>query len=238
MPSYKARFLLFVVILFLVGAFLVRGGIEQADAEPDGPATFNASAWNFLPVVRGQAQGPTPTPPPPSSTPLPTATSGPTSTPTFTTTPTQTATATQTPTPSNTPTATNTATITPTATDPPPPSDTGDVRLTMIFFDDNVPNAEWYVEIRNFDNKVILLQGWKLHDIGQVHTYTFPTYAMQPDEICRVYSNENHPEWCGFNWENGNPIWNNSGDTATLKDSSGTIIDTCSFSGIGTSANC
>ena len=71
MPFYKARFLLFVVSIFLLGSFLILGGIEQADAEPGVSATFEASSWNFLPVVRGQVQGPTPTPtlPPPSSTP-------------------------------------------------------------------------------------------------------------------------------------------------------------------------
>jgi predicted ATPase with chaperone activity len=48
---------------------------------------------------------------------------------------------------------------------------------------------------------------------------------MQPGDVCRIYTNENHPEWCGFNYGSGSAIWNNSGDTATLKDGNGTLID-------------
>ena len=121
-----------------------------------------------------------------------------------------------------------------------PPSDTGDVRITKIFFDGAVPQVESdeYVEIENFENRIIRLGGWELHDAGQTHTYTFPSFAMNPGQVCRVYTNENHPEWCGFNWGNGSAIWNNSGDEATLKDSSGTVIDTCSYSGSGPTASC
>ena len=107
-------------------------------------------------------------------------------------------------------------------------------------FDGAVPNVESdeYVEIKNFDNRVIRLGGWKLHDEGVKHTYIFPSYTMQPGQVCRVYTNENHPEWCGLNWGNGSAIWNNNGDEATLLDSSGAVIDTCSYSGSGTKKIC
>ncbi len=36
---------------------------------------------------------------------------------------------------------------------------------------------------------------------------------------------ENHPEWCGFSYGSGSAIWNNTGDTATLRDSNGSLID-------------
>jgi len=98
--------------------------------------------------------------------------------------------------------------------------------------------SDEYVEIENYDNKIVRLGGWKLHDSGQIHTYTFPNYNMEPGETCRVYTNENHPEWCGFNWGNGSAIWNNSGDEATLKDGSGTVIDSCSYDGSGDTAYC
>jgi competence protein ComEC len=135
---------------------------------------------------------------------------------------------------------TATPTSTPIATLQPDPSDTGDVRITEIFFDGAVPQVESdeYVEIKNFDNKVIRIGGWKLHDEGQDHTYTFPAFNMQPNQVCRVYTNENRPEWCGFNWGNNSAIWNNTGDVATLKDSGGTVIDTCSYSGSGTTKIC
>lgn len=168
------------------------------------------------------------------ATATPTATPSPT--PTATSTPMPTATATHTPKPTSTPTPTKTPLPTATLA----PGNTGDVRITKIFFDGAVhqTEADEYVEIKNFDAKAIRLQGWKLHDAGPVHTYTFPNYLIQPGQVCRVYTNENHPEWCGFNWKNGSAIWNNNGDTATLKDGSGKVISTCSYSGSGTTATC
>jgi len=49
---------------------------------------------------------------------------------------------------------------------------------------------------------------------------------MQPGQVCRVYTNEYHPEWCGFSFGSGSAIWNNSGDCAYLRDSEGRLIDT------------
>jgi hypothetical protein len=62
MLTYKPRFLLVVVCIFLLGSFLVRAGLPPADARSDKVLTFHASAWNFLPVVHGQVSGPAPTP--------------------------------------------------------------------------------------------------------------------------------------------------------------------------------
>ena len=241
MSGKIASFLLAILIAILGGVFLSGFGTYLAEADVLVTPTLYASAWNYLPIVRGQTQGPTTTPLPP----LPTLTPFPSLTPTPTNTATATGTATQTPTATNTPTntaeaPTATPTNTPTATSPPETSDTGDVRITEILFDGAVPNVESdeYVEIQNFDDKIIRLGGWKLHDEGVKHTYIFPSYSMKPGEVCRVYTNENHPEWCGFNWGNGSAIWNNSGDEATLKDGFGKVIDTCSYSGSGTRVDC
>ena len=99
-----------------------------------------------------------------------------------------------------------------------------------IFYDGVVSSNEpdEYVEIRNDDTVGIQLHNWTLNDIAN-HTFTFPSYVMQPGEVCRIYTNENHPEWCGFNYGNGSAIWNNTGDTAALKDGNGTLIDEYSY---------
>ena len=58
------------------------------------------------------------------------------------------------------------------------------------------------------------------------HVFIFPEFVMNPGQICRVYTNEDHHDWCGFNHESGAPIWNNDGDCAYLKDGSNSSIDT------------
>jgi len=172
---------------------------------------------------------PTPTPTPtPTNTATPTATATPTRTPTRTATPTRTPTktVTRTPTITATPTSTRTPTRTPTPTATSPPSTTGDVRITYIFVDGaGSQEPDEYVQIRNYDTRSIQLSGWTLRDEAN-HVFTFPSHVMQPDQVCRVYTNEYHPEWCGFSYNSGLAIWNNGGDCAYLRDSMGTTVDT------------
>ena len=132
------------------------------------------------------------------------------------------------PTPTSTPNPSVTPVIptsTPTPTTP-PTNNTGNVDITNIFYDgvagSNEPDE--FVEIKNNDSHFIQLQNWTLRDAAD-HVFTFPAFVMTPGQICRVYTNENHPEWCGFNYGSGTAIWNNSGDTATLRDSSNSLID-------------
>lgn len=81
------------------------------------------------------------------------------------------------------------------------------------------------MEIRNDDMISIQLEGWTLRDEAN-HVFTFPNHVMQPGDRCRVYTNEHHPEWCGFNYESSSAIWNNTGDCADLRDSYGDTVDT------------
>jgi competence protein ComEC len=167
----------------------------------------------FLPVIFRSKPTPLPTeepPPPPLDTPTPTSTQTPTPTSTQTIQPPQ-------------PTATATSTPTPTPTEG--TGTTGDIDIINIFYDGaGSQEPDEYVEIKNVDTKAIQLSGWTLRDIAD-HVYTFPNYVMQPGQVCRVYTNENHPEWCGFNYGSGSAIWNNSGDCAYLRDSQFTLID-------------
>ena len=120
-------------------------------------------------------------------------------------------------------------TPTPTATVPSPPGNTGLVEIKDIFYSGagtSEPNE--YVEIRNEESYPIQLNNWKLSDAAN-HIFTFPSFVIQPDQVCRVYTNESHPEWCDFNYGSGTAIWNNSGDTAYLRDSNGTLIDDYSY---------
>ncbi|MBP8000901.1 MAG: lamin tail domain-containing protein [Chloroflexi bacterium] len=122
--------------------------------------------------------------------------------------------------PTNPPTATTPPN--PTATQPPSNSD---ISITSIFYDGQLGRTEpdEYVEIRNNGVQAINLGGWTLSDQAN-HVYGFPGYDIQPGQTCRVYTNENHPEWCGFSYGNGSAIWNNDGDCATLRDNTGAQV--------------
>ena len=126
--------------------------------------------------------------------------------------------------------STPTPTQTPTATPPQPPGTSGNVQITNIFYDGIVSSSEpdEYVEIKNIDKVSIQLLNWTLRDIAN-HVFTFPNFVIQPNQTCRVYTNQNHPEWCGFSYGSGSAIWNNTGDTAYLRNANGILIDQFSY---------
>lgn len=111
----------------------------------------------------------------------------------------------------------------PTITSPPP--STGNVVILDIYYDGAGQNeADEYVEIRNDDLTPIELYGWTLSDQAN-HSFSFPSFVISVSQVCRVYTNENHPEWCGFNYGSAGAIWNNTGDCATLRDVKNTLVD-------------
>jgi hypothetical protein len=132
-----------------------------------------------------------------------------------------------TPTPTKTPTFTPTATSTstPTATPTRFIPITGNIDITTIYYDGSGQfEPDEYVEIKNQDVFPIQLQNWTLRDEAN-HVFTFPNFVIYPNQICRVYTNEDHPEWCGFDYHSGSAIWNNTGDCGYLRDSANTLID-------------
>jgi competence protein ComEC len=82
-----------------------------------------------------------------------------------------------------------------------------------------------YVEFRNDDTHAIQLSNWTLRDDGQ-HVFRFPNFIMQPGQVCRVYTDEYHPDFCGFSYRSTTPIWDDTTDCAFLRDSLGMPIDT------------
>ncbi len=170
----------------------------------------------YLPLVQVAPHTPTNT-----STPTKTPTKTATITPTKTITPT----ATKTPTASNTPTKTATPTKTPTPTKTKTPTVAPpNIQILSIQFD--IPE---YVVIQNQGSQAVQLLNWTLRDDAE-HVFTFPSFSIQPNQTCRIYTDENHPEWCGFNYGSGSQIWNNDGDCAQLRNASGTTVDTYCYS--------
>ena len=174
----------------------------------------------YLPIIIKPEYTPTRTPTP---TPTKTSTATPTKTPTSTFTRTSTFTATNTPTKTRTPTPTRTPTKTPTRTPtrtPTPIPLDGNVQIIYIYYDGEAPNeADEYVEIKNVGSTSVQIQNWALSDEA-FHIFTFPQFVMVPNQICRIYTNETHSEYCGFNYHSGSAIWNNSGDCGYLRNSS------------------
>jgi hypothetical protein len=57
--------------------------------------------------------------------------------------------------------------------------------------------------------------------------FHFPAgFVMQPGQVCRVYTDELHPGWCGLSFGYGKSgVWNNNEpDAAVLFDGDGAVV--------------
>lgn len=86
------------------------------------------------------------------------------------------------------------------------------------------PNGEW-VEIVNEGSAAVNLEGYSLKDAAN-HIYTFPAFTLQPGTTVRLYSGQGQDDASSLYWGLvGEAVWNNSGDSAFLRDSEGNLVD-------------
>jgi hypothetical protein len=108
-------------------------------------------------------------------------------------------------------------------------------KITAIYF--NSPgsdrggntslNGEW-VRIKNYTATRKTLTGWTLWD-KQNHRYTFPRFSIAAGASVRVHTGSGTNTASNLYWRNGGYVWNNTGDTAYLRNAAGTLRDTCTY---------
>ena len=154
-------------------------------------------------------------------------------------------TATLTPTPSRTPTPTGTITITvtptvtqtitgtlptatPTRTQTPTPTLVPGVFIVDIEYAPLTHPLDEYVTIRNQFKEFIPLQGWTLHDENQ-NVFTFPRYTLTDLASVNVWTKSGVIDPENLYWGRTEPVWNDFGDCAYLRDEDGTLIDSMCY---------
>jgi hypothetical protein len=90
-----------------------------------------------------------------------------------------------------------------------------------------------YVTVKNYGTTTKNLKGWTIRD-AQSHIYTFSTiFNLAPNAAVNVHTGKGTNTGTDRYWGSTGYIWNNAGDTATLKNASGTTTDTCAWSSVG-----
>ncbi|MFH1789303.1 MAG: lamin tail domain-containing protein, partial [Candidatus Altiarchaeota archaeon] len=85
-------------------------------------------------------------------------------------------------------------------------------------------NGEW-VKIRNNGDAPQDLTGWILEDDAN-HIYRFPdNFVLGTGDSVTVHTGSGTDSTSDLYWGRGSAIWNNDGDTATLRDEEGRKID-------------
>jgi hypothetical protein len=97
-------------------------------------------------------------------------------------------------------------------------------------------NAE-YVTIKNTGSSRVSLTGYTVSDRAG-HTYTFGATYLGAGEYVRIHTGKgtntaSHRYW-GRSWY----VWNNNGDSAYVRDTFGTLRDTCYWAGGGSFKHC
>lgn len=83
------------------------------------------------------------------------------------------------------------------------------------------PNGE-YVVLANASPDPLVIGGWSVTDAAG-HEYVFPVNAtIPPGGNVTLYSGSGTDTATAFYWGVG-PVWNNGGDTATVRDENGTV---------------
>ncbi|GGJ83117.1 hypothetical protein GCM10011583_13480 [Streptomyces camponoticapitis] len=111
----------------------------------------------------------------------------------------------------------------------------GSVHLYKIHYDspgtDSRSNASLngeYVQIRNTTTRAVSLTGWTVVD-GASHKYTFGSYSLARGKTVTVRTGSGTNTAANRYQRRAAYIWNNDRDKATLKESTGALVDTCSY---------
>src|SRR6476661_4560027 len=97
-------------------------------------------------------------------------------------------------------------------------------------------NAE-YVVIKNTTRSNRVLTGWTLRD-KTGYTYRFPSFTLKAGASVTVHTGRGSATSAHRYYNKSWYVWNNTGDTAYLKNASGTTVDTCTWKGAGTAKYC
>jgi lamin tail-like protein len=86
-----------------------------------------------------------------------------------------------------------------------------------------------YVLLKNVTSTRKTLTGWTVRD-GQSHVYKFGTFTVPGYGYVYLHTGIGTNSTTRRYWRQSAYIWNNTSDRATLKNASGTTMDTCAYS--------
>ena len=114
-------------------------------------------------------------------------------------------------------------------------SSAGGVKIRAIYFDppgsDTGSNAslnEEWVKLKNVTSSRKTLTDWTLGDAAG-HVYLFGAFSLAAGAAVKAHTGSGADTASNLYWGEGGYIWNNTGDTATLRNAAGSVVDRCSY---------
>jgi hypothetical protein len=108
---------------------------------------------------------------------------------------------------------------------------TGEVKIGHIEYNPDGSDAEGeYVDLQNLGTATVDITGWTLRDEADT-VFTFPSFSLASLAQVRVWVKPGVDDATNLYWGRNSAIWNNTGDTATLRDATGNEVDQCTYPG-------
>lgn len=112
----------------------------------------------------------------------------------------------------------------------PTPATTGVGPIRIVSIVAKAPDlANETVTLRNDGFATVDLTRWTLADSSGKNIFTFPPYTLTPGGIATVHSGHGMAGGNDFYWNKNVGVWHDAGDTATLRDATGTVIATYTY---------
>jgi micrococcal nuclease len=89
--------------------------------------------------------------------------------------------------------------------------------------DDNENLGEEYVVLENTGEEPLDLSGWTVSDEA-AHTYTFGDVTLDPGERVTLHTGSGTDSGESVYWGRSGAVWNNDGDTVTVRDADGDVV--------------
>lgn len=94
-----------------------------------------------------------------------------------------------------------------------------------------------YVVIKNVTSSRRCLTNWTVKDVAG-HTYTFGSFCLGGYQAVTLYTGKGTNSATRRYWGRSWHVWNNDGDTAYLRNGSGTLMDRCAWVSGGSYTYC
>ena len=117
------------------------------------------------------------------------------------------------------------------------PAASSPVKIYKVYYNppgrDTHANAQLnreYVELKNRGTRSVSLTGWTLRDTKH-HVYTFGRFSLKPGKFVYIHTGKGRNTAVNLYWGRRWYVWNNTGDTATLRNARGGTVGTCRWKG-------
>jgi hypothetical protein len=122
----------------------------------------------------------------------------------------------------------------------PPAQASSTMQLVKVVYDaagypDSAANSSVngeYVVVRNAGTTTRCLEGWTIRDVAN-HVYTVRSFCIGAGKSFYLHSGKGTDTATHRFWGSGWHIWNNTGDTAYLRNASGVLADSCRWTTLG-----